>query len=98
MGGASDDAFDYFRAWLILQGESRFNRALKDPRVAVEGVTPGADLECEDLLYAAAMAYEAKAGATLPRTVPHPREPAGTPWSEDDVAKLYPDLATRFGF
>lgn len=31
MGGCSDDAFDYFRGWLIGQGEVVFNKVLKDP-------------------------------------------------------------------
>ncbi len=31
MGGCSDDAFDYFRGWLIGQGEEVFNMVLKDP-------------------------------------------------------------------
>src|ERR1700730_10519523 len=30
-GGASDDAFDYFRGWLIAQGRAVFERALADP-------------------------------------------------------------------
>src|SRR5687768_16332917 len=30
-GGCSDDGFDYFRGWLIAQGESVFQKALEDP-------------------------------------------------------------------
>jgi hypothetical protein len=31
MGGCSDDAFDYFRGWLIAQGEEPYNISLQDP-------------------------------------------------------------------
>ena len=31
-GGASDDGFQYFRAWLISRGQRVFEQALKDPR------------------------------------------------------------------
>jgi hypothetical protein len=36
MGGCSDDAFDYFRGWLIGQGEEIFNKVMKDPEFLAE--------------------------------------------------------------
>ncbi|MBM7605308.1 hypothetical protein JOC75_003331 [Metabacillus crassostreae] len=36
MGGCSDDAFDYFRGWLIGQGEVVFNKGLRDPEFLAE--------------------------------------------------------------
>ncbi|WP_026559748.1 DUF4240 domain-containing protein [Bacillus sp. J37] len=36
MGGCSDDAFDYFRGWLIGQGEDIFYKVMKDPEFLVE--------------------------------------------------------------
>lgn len=36
MGGCSDDGFDYFRGWLIAQGEEIFNKALKNPEFLAE--------------------------------------------------------------
>ncbi|WP_409296784.1 DUF4240 domain-containing protein [Peribacillus sp. SCS-26] len=36
MGGCSDDAFDYFRGWLIGQGEETFNKVMKDPEFLAE--------------------------------------------------------------
>jgi hypothetical protein len=35
-GGMSDDAFEYFRLWLILQGRTAFERVLADPDSLVE--------------------------------------------------------------
>jgi hypothetical protein len=31
MGGCSDDSFDYFRGWLISQGQEVYEKTLKDP-------------------------------------------------------------------
>ncbi|MBM7691557.1 hypothetical protein JOC77_000964 [Peribacillus deserti] len=36
MGGCSDDAFDYFRGWLIGQGEAVYNKTLNDPEYLAE--------------------------------------------------------------
>jgi hypothetical protein len=95
-GGCSDDGFDYFRGWLMLQGRDVWEAALRDPEtladVTFEGVA-----ECEDALSVAAEAYEQVAGRSLPSTgVPAPREPAGTAWREEDLESLYPNLWKRF--
>jgi hypothetical protein len=51
-GGCSDDAFDYFRAWLVAQGRSAWERAVQDPdTLAGLDIDPDDDfLECEDML------------------------------------------------
>ncbi len=36
MGGCSDDTFDYFRGWLIGQGEDIFNKAMQNPEFLAE--------------------------------------------------------------
>lgn len=36
MGGCSDDTFDYFRGWLIGQGEEIYNRVIEDPEFLAE--------------------------------------------------------------
>jgi hypothetical protein len=36
MGGCSDDAFDYFRGWLIGQGEEVYYKVMKDPEFLAE--------------------------------------------------------------
>src|SRR5436190_9856993 len=58
-GGCSDDGFDYFRGWLILQGEPVFSEALRDPdSLAAVPMSENFDVECEAILYAAGNAYE----------------------------------------
>jgi hypothetical protein len=51
-GGCSDDAFDYFRGWLVAQGRGIWEQALRDPdTLAGLGIDPDDDfLECEDML------------------------------------------------
>lgn len=36
MGGCSDDSFDYFRGWLIAQGEQVYKKVLVDPEYLAE--------------------------------------------------------------
>lgn len=95
-GGASDDGFEYFRAWLIAQGRDYFNAALGDPERAADRAGAG-EAECEAILYAAAEAYELKTGEQLPPSrVQYPAEPAGQPWDEDDLEARFPEVARRF--
>lgn len=39
MGGCSDDGFDYFRGWLIAQGEEVFNKVLKSPEILADNLS-----------------------------------------------------------
>jgi hypothetical protein len=59
-GGCSDDAFDYFRGWLVAQGRATWERALRDPDTLADlGIDPEDDfLECEDMLSVAAAAFD----------------------------------------
>lgn len=99
-GGASDDGFTYFRAWLIGQGRERFEAALKHPPAAVEGLPKPSlfmGFECEALLYPSMEVYQKKTGNLPPYgLVSYPTEPAGVPWREEDLPKLYPELHKRF--
>jgi hypothetical protein len=96
-GGASDDGFEYFRAWLIGQGRAYFEAALKDPERAADRAAGGQQNECEPLLYCALQAYEAKMKRPLPVVMlPRAPQPAGTSWKEEDLPRLFPNVAKRF--
>ncbi len=104
-GGSSDDGFTYFRAWLIGQGRERFKAALNHAPDAVEGYSGSLlgslfgspRFECEQLLYPSMEVYQKKTGKLPPMgLVTYPTEPAGVPWREEDLPKLYPDLHKRF--
>ncbi|MFF5854268.1 DUF4240 domain-containing protein [Streptomyces sp. NPDC012751] len=104
LDGCSDDAFDYFRCWLIGQGREVFEGALHEPD-ALAGLLGEFDEEIdgdgEELGYAADEAYEQLTGTVAPDLgiAPAPAEPEGTPLDlEDDrvLASRYPRLWERF--
>lgn len=104
-GGCSDDAFDYFRAWLIAQGEEVFERVLNDPEQLIEFALNEPDphdviLEAEQMLYAAEDAWRAVTGKDeLPDPgVEHPASPQGEPWDEEDLPQRLPLLFKKFGW
>lgn len=99
MGGCGDDGFEYFRLWLIAHGKGYYEAALRDPARAVDALEPGDEADCEPLLYAAAEAHESVTGKPLPPpSGDRPREPSGERWGEDEVERLYPAVAKRFGY
>ena len=63
-GGCSDDGFDYFRGWLVAQGRTVFEAALVDPDslAALFGPDAEGDVDGEDVLAAASIAYERVTG------------------------------------
>ncbi|TGB16337.1 DUF4240 domain-containing protein [Streptomyces sp. MZ04] len=105
LGGASDDAFDYFRCWLIGQGREVFEGALHDPDSLadlLEDFDEEIDGDGEELGYAADEAYEQLTGVVTPDLgiAPAPPEPEGTPldFENDSVmAERYPKLWVAFG-
>jgi hypothetical protein len=96
-GGCSDDGFDYFRGWLIVQGQEVFERIVADPDaladlpiVRAERIG-GARLECEETLYIAYRAYRKAAGEDYPMRVSVIRNPELDPgWDSyfDDRAEM----------
>ncbi|NBE53396.1 DUF4240 domain-containing protein [Streptomyces boluensis] len=104
LDGASDDAFDFFRCWLIGQGREIFEGALHEPDSLAELLTDfdeEVDGDGEELGYAADEAYEQLTGDVAPDLgiPPAPAEPEGSPVDfEDDtqLARYYPRLWERF--
>jgi hypothetical protein len=104
LGGASDDAFDYFRCWLIGEGRHVFEGALHEPDSLaglVDRFDPESDGDAEDLGYAADEAYEALTGIRLPDlALPDPpAEPEGSYVDFEDATAMgehFPELWARF--
>jgi hypothetical protein len=104
LDGASDDAFDFFRCWLIGAGREVFEGALHDPESLadlLDDFDEEIDGDGEELGYAADEAYEQLTGAVAPDLgiAPAPSEPEGTPVDlENDraLAERYPRLWERF--
>jgi len=105
LGGASDDAFDYFCCWLVGQGREVFEGALTDPDELAD-LVPDFDEEddgdAEELGDAAAQAYEQLTGLPLPELGIRTKtgEPAGDTIDFDNariMAERFPRLWERYG-
>jgi hypothetical protein len=108
--GCGDDSFCYFRGGLIAQGRKTFEAALIDPDSLAELGHFDADPRLEEMLYVDTHAYLKRLGrdcndlearkqyqALQPRRVrPALQRPELLDVSDEDAAKLYPKLATRF--
>jgi hypothetical protein len=107
-GGASDDGFEYFRGWLISQGQAVFEAALADPDslagvpAVVDAAGTGEDLEDENVLGIVWYAYRQATGQDLPAGSFTVRYPALDPdWNfdhDDDqqIRQRLPRLASLF--
>jgi Protein of unknown function (DUF4240) len=96
-GGCSDDGFDYFRGWLILQGREVFARVVADPDNLSElpviraAAADGDEIECEDALSIAWDAYQTVTGAEFPDdafTIDYPELDPDWDFDFDDHAEL----------
>lgn len=97
-GGCSDDTFDYFRSWLIGQGESIFYKSIESPETLIGVLKPKEEYEWEGLEYCAIDAYEKKTGEEF-RLPDNPRdneknvtEPTGRKWDENELPTRFPKL------
>ena len=104
-GGCSDDGFDDFRGWLIMQGREVFEQVVADPDVlaglpVIRAGRPGvARLACEDALYIASLAHWKATGEDYPDCVFTIRYPELDPgWDFDfndrtEIKRRLPRLA-----
>lgn len=71
-GGCSDDGFDYFRGWLVAQGQDVYARAVADPDslaglpVVQAAAAEGFEFECESVLGIVWNAHIKATGNELP--------------------------------
>ncbi|MBO8185977.1 DUF4240 domain-containing protein [Streptomyces spirodelae] len=104
LDGASDDAFDSFRCWLIGQGREVFEGAAHDADALAElldDFDEELDGDGEELGFAADEAYEQLTGTVLPDLgLPEaPADPDGVPLNMEDplaLADRLPRLWDRF--
>ncbi|UOQ53620.1 DUF4240 domain-containing protein [Hymenobacter cellulosivorans] len=107
-GYVSDASYLYFRAWLVGQGQTVFQNALRDAdSLAQVAKEPYQDFE--NLLYVATEAFGRRTGQreedeTFPRDVAVSRgldydlgaETKGEDWREEQLPKLLPRLWKKF--
>jgi hypothetical protein len=97
-GGMSDDAFHYFRAWLVGKGAAAVDLALTDPDELVPYLDTD-ELENELLEYVADELLEER-GVDVDPTA-HvdltDAEPEGEPFDEETSEERHPNLAAWWG-
>lgn len=92
-GGCSDDAFEYFRSWLIGQGKNKFYWTRKYPRLLfLIGVKEIIE-NYEGLAYCAYQAYQNKTGQEMPNKDDIQYEDGGQIFKEGEAFFRYPELA-----
>jgi hypothetical protein len=65
-GGCSDDAFEYFRCWIISRGKETYLKAKANPDFLIQELTPNATAyDFEDFWYVARDAFRLKTGKDL---------------------------------
>lgn len=108
-GGASDDAFEYFRRWLASRGRDAYRAALTDPDsladLPLEPAGPFGIWEFEEFYYVAVEVFEEKGGEGDVRDHSETEAglgmdgPSGEPFEDDEdhLRRRYPKLWERFG-
>jgi hypothetical protein len=96
-GGCSDDGFDYFRGWLLTQGEDTYNSVLASPDslatlpAVVAAAESGTEFECEAALSIAWDAHIKATGMRLPQdafTIRYPDLDPDWDFEFDDEAEM----------
>ncbi|MEJ8816417.1 DUF4240 domain-containing protein [Lacibacter sp. H407] len=92
-GGSSDDAFEYFRSWLIGQGRNKFYWALKFPRILfLIGVKELVE-NYEGIANCAYLAYQQKNDSDIALVTDIPYSDGGIMFKETEAFFKYPELA-----
>ncbi len=90
-GGCSDDAFDYFKNWVVSRGKNVYYKAKEDPDTLVEFLTDDEEdyYEFETLDYVACDIFEEKTGDNIYDYLPIRRLPDFEfDWEEDDLDSM----------
>jgi len=96
-GGCSDDAFDYFRAWIVAQGHDVFEAALRGPEDLLSAAPLEGSLQCEELMYAAEEAFERRTGKAMPAVRGPKTVWTGRKWKEDKLEQSHAGLLELLG-
>ncbi|MFD0989911.1 DUF4240 domain-containing protein [Mariniflexile jejuense] len=97
-GGCSDDCFSDFRGWLIGQGKSIFENAVKNIETLSE-LHETNDGDWEGLSYIPTEVYKKKIGNEMPQGIQENFKITGDEWEEDEneLESRYPKLWAKFG-
>ncbi len=98
-GGMSDDGFEYFLTWLIMQGRAAFQQVISDPDSLADLPEPEAGYEMEGPQYVAATLYADRTDGNWPDG-PSKFKELGEGWDfddDDEMGRRYPRLTALHG-
>jgi len=95
-GGCGDDAFDYFRAWVVSKGKDVFEMIKNMQIESFKEVFSQEDPQLEEFMYVANEAYENKKSESMSEPRVKSIDISGTEWDEESVCTTYPKLCEIF--
>lgn len=96
-GGCSDDGFEAFRTWLILQADpDLLDFAVSDPAAAARQVPPDADWPDGPCVWMIEEAYLQREGSPMELPMIDLEKPKGRKWAEDELARIHPELVRYY--
>lgn len=97
LGDCSDDKFEYFRAWIILQGSKIFELA-KNPKKFGLQITIDEPPYAEDLLYIASSVYEKRRNKVMniKPFKPQNRDRGNTFKPDENLEELFPKVFAKW--
>jgi hypothetical protein len=95
--GCGDDAFDYFKAWVVSKGQIAFNNIVKMNNDKIDKLF-NEEPQLEELFYLAENVYEDKTGDLMKPVQIKKQKIKGKQWDENALTSLYPDLCELFEF
>lgn len=96
--GCSDDAFDYFCAWVVTQGRNAFELAKSDISRFASDLSIDEDPQLEEFMYVADEVYELKTGAPMKPINISRAQIRGESWKETELERRYSEICARFGY
>jgi hypothetical protein len=97
-GGCKIDEFSDFRATLISLGRVTYEKVVANPETLADMDITEDGIFYDGYQYVVGDVFKEMTGALPKRAKKAPKDPSGTPWDEDHVADLFPDLAEKHGF
>lgn len=95
--GCGDDAFDYFKAWVVSKGQKAFMSILASNEKNLPSLFDE-DPQLEELYYLAGEVYEEKTSDIMKEPRVKSSKLTGRQWKEDNLRNSFPGLCELFNY
>jgi len=95
--GCGDDAFDYFKVWVVSKGQKAFN-SIKNIEENELASIFNEDPQLEEFCYLAEQVYEDKTSDLMQPVKVKSSKLTGTKWDEDKLPSIFPTLCKLFKY